>query len=412
MTDTNPHLYALIACEPSADILGAGLMQAILRKDPKASFIGIGGPQMIHYGMRSLYPMDVLSVMGIAEVVSHLVPIIKIRTKITKNLLNARPCVMIGIDAPDFNLHVEGILKKAGIPTIHYVSPSVWAWRQGRIKKIKASCDEVLALLPFEKEFYDKEGMRCTYVGHTLANRIPFEISKEEARNRILLQERSVEPIEGKVLAILPGSRSTELKHMVPVFAACARLVKAQMPEVVFISVSPTHEKALLLKDLWLEYAPDIRLSVFVGMSHDVIASADVALLASGTVAFEAMLLKKPMVVAYKVNPLTAFVGRRMLKVNMYSLPNLLAKRRIVSEFIQENCTPNLLCEEVCKLLKSDNLLMKKEFMTIHKNIRMNSDEIASDAVFKLIKDKKEEIVKDPVETETKKTKEDVNEAK
>lgn len=125
MTDTNPHLYALIACEPSADILGAGLMQAILRKDPKASFIGIGGPQMIHYGMRSLYPMDVLSVMGIAEVVSHLVPIIKIRTKITKNLLNARPCVMIGIDAPDFNLHVEGILKKAGIPTIHYVSPSV-----------------------------------------------------------------------------------------------------------------------------------------------------------------------------------------------------------------------------------------------------------------------------------------------
>lgn len=254
--------------------------------------------------------------------------------------------------------------------------------------------------------------MRCTYVGHTLANRIPFEISKEEARNRILLQERSVEPIEGKVLAILPGSRSTELKHMVPVFAACARLVKAQMPEVVFISVSPTHEKALLLKDLWLEYAPDIRLSVFVGMSHDVIASADVALLASGTVAFEAMLLKKPMVVAYKVNPLTAFVGRRMLKVNMYSLPNLLAKRRIVSEFIQENCTPNLLCEEVCKLLKSDNLLMKKEFMTIHKNIRMNSDEIASDAVFKLIKDKKEEIVKDPVETETKKTKDDVNEAK
>lgn len=125
MTDTNPHLYALIACEPSADILGAGLMQAILIKDPKASFIGIGGPQMIHYGMRSLYPMDVLSVMGIAEVVSHLVPIIKIRTKITKNLLNARPCVMIGIDAPDFNLHVEGILKKAGIPTIHYVSPSV-----------------------------------------------------------------------------------------------------------------------------------------------------------------------------------------------------------------------------------------------------------------------------------------------
>ncbi|MBO8416612.1 MAG: lipid-A-disaccharide synthase [Proteobacteria bacterium] len=381
----NQHLYAVVVGEASGDTLGAGLMRAIKRHDPQASFIGIGGPKMIAEGFTSAFPMDSLSVMGLMEVVSHLMPILKIRKQLIKILLDARPCVVIGIDAPDFNLTVERKLKEAGIPALHYVSPSVWAWREGRMKNIARSCDEVLALLPFEKEFYDRAGMPCTYVGHTLANSIPLEVDEEDARSRIELYQNCVEHIEPyttKVMAILPGSRKSELTRMVPIFAKTARMVKEKLKDVVFISVAVNQERALNLKDLWLENAPDLSLTIYVGRSQDVIASSDAVLLTCGTVAFETMLLKRPMAVAYKVSPISAMIARRLLKIDMFSLPNLLAKRRVVGEFIQENCNPQALALEMVKLLKSDNLLMKKEFLNIHKTIRMDSDEIAARAVF------------------------------
>lgn len=382
---TNPHLYALIACELSADTLGAGLMKAILRHDPQAQFIGIGGPKMAKYGLKSAFPQEELAVMGIFEVIAHMLPILKIRRAITKMLLKARPAVMIGIDAPDFNLHVEHRLKIAGIKTIHYVSPSVWAWRENRIKKIKAACDEVLALLPFEKEFYDRHDMPCTYVGHTLANTIPLDIDQNAARERIGLYKNCVDSISGKVLAILPGSRRGIITRMLPLYAQTARLIRQQIKDVNFISVAPSHEIALLIKDLWLEYAPEISITVFVGNQQDTIASADACLLTCGTIAFEAMLLKRPMVVAYKVSALSACIARRLLKVDMYSLPNLLAKRTIVPELIQEFCTPEKLTFECIRLLSSDNLLMKKEFATIHERIRTNADELAVKAVMRVI---------------------------
>lgn len=384
----NRHLYALVACEASGDTLGAGLMQAILRHDPKAQFMGIGGPKMISKGLVSSFNMDDLSVMGIVEVLSHLVPILKIRKAITQSIISARPCVMIGIDAPDFNLSVEMKVKEAGIPAVHYVSPSVWAWREGRLKKIRRACDTVLALLPFEKEWYDKEHMSCTYVGHTLASKIPLENDIEEARARIGLYSQSIEEVKGKVMGIMAGSRKGELTRMVPVFARAARFIKKRMPEVVFISATPSHEKAVLLKDLWLANAPDLSLTIFTQSAQDVMASCDAVLLTSGTVAFEAMLVKCPMAVAYKVNPLTAALGRKLLKVDMYSLPNLLAGRRIVNEYIQEHCTEEELAREMVKLLNSDNLLMKKEFMSLHRKIRLNSDELAARAVFSLILEK------------------------
>lgn len=382
---TNPHLYALVACELSADTLGAGLMKAILRHDPQAQFIGIGGPKMAKYGLKSAFPQEELAVMGIFEVIAHMLPILKIRRAITKMLLKARPVVMIGIDAPDFNLHIEHRLKIAGIKTIHYVSPSVWAWRENRIKKIKAACDEVLALLPFEKEFYDRHDMPCTYVGHTLANTIPLDIDQNAARERIGLYKNCVDSISGKVLAILPGSRRGIITRMLPLYAQTARLIRQQIKDVNFISVAPSHEIALLIKDLWLEYAPEISITVFVGNQQDTIASADVCLLTCGTIAFEAMLLKRPMVVAYKVSALSACIARRLLKVDMYSLPNLLAKRTIVPELIQEFCTPEKLTFECIRLLSSDNLLMKKEFATIHERIRTNADELAVKAVMRVI---------------------------
>ena len=185
-------------------------------------------------------------------------PILKLRSELIKQLLKARPCVVIGIDSPDFNLGLEKRMRRAGIPTVHYVSPSVWAWREGRMKKIKEACDEVLALLPFEKEFYDREGMPCTYVGHTLANQIPLQVSQAESKAQIELEKTSVEPVQGKVMAILAGSRKNELVHMVPVYAQTARIIKEKMPDVVFISACPDKERAEMLKDLWLSHAPDL----------------------------------------------------------------------------------------------------------------------------------------------------------
>ncbi|MBU3826606.1 MAG: lipid-A-disaccharide synthase [Candidatus Anaerobiospirillum merdipullorum] len=387
--ETNAHLYALVVGEASGDTLGVGLMRAIRRLDAKAQFIGIGGPKMIAEGFNSAFPMDELAVMGLTEVISHLIPILKLRRLLIKKLLAARPCVMVGIDAPDFNLTVERKLKQAGIPTLHYVSPSVWAWREGRMKTIARSCDEVLALLPFEKEFYDRAGMPCTYVGHTLANEIPLEVDKEEARARIDLYHNSVEHIDRhvtKVIGILPGSRKGEITRMLPIFAKTARLLKQELKQVVFISVAVNEDRALLMKDLWLENAPDLSLTIYIRRSHEVIASTDAVLLTCGTVAFETMLLKRPMAVAYKVNALSAAIARRLLKIDMYSLPNLLAKRRIVGEFIQENCEPQRLCAEMLKLIRSDNLLLKKEFLSLHQQMRMNSDELAAKAVLKHVK--------------------------
>ena len=381
----NPHLYALIAGEMSGDTLGAGLMSAILRHDPQARFIGVGGPRMIELGLATAFRMEAIAVMGVADVMRSLLSILRLRRRLTRMLLEARPCVLIGIDSPDFNLSVERCLKRHGIPTLHYVSPSVWAWREGRMKTIRASCDEVLALLPFEKEYYDRADMPCTYVGHTLASRIPFEVSMEGARERLSLYESSIERIRGKVVGVMAGSRLGEMERMVPVYTRACRLLKQDMEDVCFISVAPTHEMAVALKDLWLEHAPDLSFTIYVGSTHDVIAATDVVLLTSGTIALEAMLLKKPMCVCYRVGPLSAMIARRMLKVSMFSLPNLLARREIVTELIQEHCTPENIFHEVKKLLTSDNLLMRKEFLSIHQQIRLNSDELAAQAVFRRV---------------------------
>lgn len=391
--NANPHLYALLAGEPSGDTLGAGLMMAIKRRDPLAQFIGIGGPKMCHQGLRSSANMEDLSVMGITEVLLKLPKILKIRSRTVKNIIEAKPCVFVGIDLPDFNLYVEAKVKAAGIPTVHYVSPSVWAWRESRIKKIKEACDEVLALLPFEKEWYEKRSMACTYVGHTLANSIPVSISQAQCRERINLLKTSIEPIEGKVMGILPGSRKGVISRMLPIYAHAARIVKKKLPNTVFVCTVPNYQQATLVKDIWLEVAPDLSLTVYVGNTQDVIASSDAVLLTCGTIALETMLLKTPFAVAYKVSSLTALIARHMLKIDVYSLPNLIARRKVVKEFIQEDCTSVALADEMHKLLICDNILMKKEFKALHEKMRCNSDELACNAVFRVINKQYEKAV-------------------
>lgn len=381
----NPHLYALLAGESSGDTLGAGLMMAIKRRDPQAQFIGIGGPKMIHQGLVTSFKMDELSVMGFFEVLSKLPKILSIRKKIIRILLKAKPCIFIGIDLPDFNLHVEMKLKQAGIPTIHYVSPSVWAWREKRVDKIKKACDEILALLPFEKPWYAQRNMPCTYVGHTLANSIPLSIDPKVCRERICLQKTSVEPVKDKVMAILPGSRRGMISRMLPIYAHTARIIKKKLPDTIFICTVPNYALASMVKDIWLEVAPDLSITVYVGNTQDAIASADAVLLTCGTIALETMLLKTPFTVAYKVSSLSALIAKKLLKINVFSLPNLIAGRKVVKEFIQDDCTPQALADEMYKLLVYDNILMKKEFENIHQSMRCNSDELACDAVFKII---------------------------
>ena len=383
-----PHLYAIVAGENSGDTLGAGLMKALLRHDPKAQFIGIGGPKMIALGMKSEANIQDIAVMGIVEVAARLPKILRIRTKVTRKIIQSRPCVMIGIDAPDFNLSVEMRAKASGIPTVHYVSPSVWAWREGRMAKIKKACDAVLCLLPFEKDFYDKKDMKAIYVGHTLANSIPLENDQEKARERLDLFRTSVEPVHGKVLGILPGSRYGVISHMLPIYAQTARQIKKEMPDTVFISSVPSYEHAVLLKDTWLEHAPDLSLTIYVGNTLDMMASCDAILLTSGTVALEVTLAKVPFCVA-----LTAALARRLLKVDTFSLTNLIAGHNVVSEFIQEKCTPEALTTEMLKLLTSDNLRMKKEFYEIHQRMRCDSDELAACAVNEVINSCKNNIV-------------------
>lgn len=378
------HLYAITAGEISGDILGAGLIEAIKRIDPKARFIGIGGPRMIRAGLESSFDISALSVMGITEVLKHLLPILRIRRKIGSIIISKCPCVMIGIDSPDFNLSLERRIRSAGIPTVHYVSPSVWAWREGRLKKIKASCNEVLCLLKFEKDYYDEHDMQATYVGHTLANSIPLETDAVTARERIDLYRTCVEQVKGKIMGILPGSRRSVIEHMLPVYAQAARLIKKELPDLVFITTVPNYDLASAVKDLWLEHCPDLSLTVYVGCTRDVIASCDALLLTSGTVALETMLINRPFCVAYKVSPLTAAIGRRMLRISTYSLPNLIARSTLVRELIQENCTPEALAHEMLELLRSDNLVMRGQFKNLHEQMRMPSDTLAAEAVMRV----------------------------
>jgi lipid-A-disaccharide synthase len=374
----------LIAGEPSGDLLGAGLVREIRRYYPDAEFCGIAGPAMIAEGVSSWVSMERLSIMGLAEVVRHLPELLKIRRLVTQRFEALRPDVVIGIDSPDFTLGVERRLRKVGLRTVHYVSPSIWAWRAGRIHGIAKAADHVLCLLPFEPEIYAAHGIPASFVGHPMADAIPLAPDRAAARCAL-----GIAPGTGAgVVALLPGSRMGEVERLGGEFAAAAALLAARHPGLEFIAAmasAPIHEcfAAQLAR-----HAPGLGVRLLEGRSREVMAAADLVVLASGTATLEAALLKRPMVVAYRVSALTAWISKalKLIKTPYIALPNLLAGEALVPELIQDDATPERVAAEASAMLGDASRCARivERFGVLHDTLRRGADRRAAETVLAL----------------------------
>ena len=372
--------FALVAGETSGDILGAGLIKALKQQYPDARFVGIGGPRMIEQGFESLYPMERLSVMGLFEVLGRLGELLKIRKELLGKITEMKPDVFIGIDAPDFNLALEKKLKLRGIKTVHYVSPSVWAWREKRVFKIKEAVDLVLCLFPFEVAFYQKHNVNAVCVGHTLADAIDLKTDTQAARQTLKLNSNNA------VVALLPGSRQGEVSRLGEVFLEAANIIRQKIPHVQFVIPAANDDRKLQIEDmLKSKNLSDTRL--LDGQSREAMAAADVVLMASGTATLEGMLLKKPMVVSYKLSALTAYFVRKMLKQPFVALPNLLAGKELAPEILQEAATPENLANAVLHFLQDTSATenMQSEFLALHHELRRDADQASAQAIIDLI---------------------------
>lgn len=381
MQTTNALKIALIAGEHSGDILGADLIRALKQHHPDAIFYGIGGERMRAEGFRAVFDMEELAVMGIVEVLGRLPRLLQVRRDILAHFQQQKPDVFIGIDAPDFNLPVELKLKQQGIKTVHYVSPSVWAWRQKRIVKIAAATDLVLALLPFEKAFYDQHQVPCRFVGHTLADQMPLEPAKTSAKTALGFAT------ERPLLALMPGSRTNEIKLLAPPFLHAAAELQRQRPELQLVCNMVTAEKATLFTGIWQQQAPKLQLTLLVGQARQTLTAADSVFIASGTATLEAMLAKTPMVVAYKTNWLTYQIAKRLVNIDFFSLPNLLAKQALVTELLQQQVTVPALVAAMQPLLNSSGSVMQQQFASLHQHIRCDASSQAASAILELIYD-------------------------
>ncbi|AXB32161.1 lipid-A-disaccharide synthase [Vibrio campbellii] len=374
-----PLRIGIIAGELSGDTLGEGFIKAVKQQYPDAEFVGIGGPKMIAQGCESLFDMEELAVMGLVEVLGRLPRLLKVKAQLVKYFTDNPPDVFVGIDAPTFNRQVERKLKQAGIKTVHYVSPSVWAWRQKRVFKIGAATNLVLAFLPFEKAVYDKFNVPCEFIGHTLADAIPLQSDKAPARALLGLDQ------DKKWLAVLPGSRGSELKMLSQPFIEACKKLHQRYPELGFVVALVNQKRREQFESAWKEHAPELEFKLVDDTAGNVITAADVVMLASGTVALECMLIKRPMVVGYRVNAITAYLAKRLLTIEHVSLPNVLADKELVKEYLQEDCTPDNLFNEVSRLLETDNQAMLDKFTEMHHWIRKDADNQAANAVLKLI---------------------------
>ena len=374
----------ILAGEASGDLLGAALICALRKRYPDLEVSGIGGPAMIEAGCNSFFDIEQLSVMGFFEPLIHLPRLIQSRLALYRYFAEHRPHVFIGIDAPDFNLGLEHKLRRIGIPTIHYVSPSVWAWRQYRIHKIKKAVDLMLTLFPFEKQFYEAHQMPVRYVGHPLANRIPLEIDKMAARRALCLDE------EATYIALLPGSRRQEIARMAEPFLLAAKYISQKKPEVRFLT---SHVNEARYQEFYASYQDDAKelpLTFFTDRSHDVMAASDVVVVTSGTATLEAMLYKKPMVITYRMSPVAYLLAKMLVKTKQVGLPNLLANERLVPELIQQAATPQNIADQVLYYLDHPEEMqrLEKRFAELHQGLRVDSENFLVDSVAECIKNK------------------------
>jgi lipid-A-disaccharide synthase len=372
-------VFAIVVGEHSGDTLGAGLMASLTKRFPQAKFVGIGGPKMLALGFDSLFDMEELSVMGIFEVLGRLKRLFHVKDSLVEHFTQNRPDVFIGIDAPDFNLRLELQLKDQGIKTVHYVSPSVWAWRQKRIFKIEKATNMVLSLLPFEKAFYDEHQVPCSFVGHSLADDIPLESDKIEARKALSLSEND------KILALMPGSRGGELSRLVEPFLQTAQQLSLKDKSLVFIAPMISEKRAKQFEVLKLEHAPDLPVKIIINKTQQVMAASDCLLTASGTVTLEAALIKRPMIICYKFNFITYVIAKLMVKLKWFSLPNLLAGKELVPELLQHDVVPEKILPLVMERLYEDQSKLNQEFINIHQSLKQNASEKAADAVVTLL---------------------------
>ena len=376
---STPLRVGIVAGEASGDILGAGLIQALKARHPDIQFEGIAGPRMQEQGCRSLFDMEELSVMGLVEVLSRIRRLLHIRKSVAEHFIANPPDLFVGIDAPDFNLGLETRLKAAGIRTVQYVSPTIWAWREKRVFKVAKATNLVLSLLPFEKAFYDKHQVPCTFVGHTLADAVPLEPDTQAARARLDVEQGD------KVLALLPGSRGGEVNLLLAPFVQTAARLQQSLPGLKVLLPAANARRREQIERYLTQTDSQVDIQIVDGQSRDVMTAADAILLASGTATLEAMLCKKPMLVTYKFNWLTYQIAKRMVKAKFFSLPNLLAGEALVPELLQDEVEPGRMADILEPMLKDGAPALQAKFTAIHQQLKLNADERAADAIMSLI---------------------------
>lgn len=371
----------MVVGEASGDLLGAKLMQALQARRPDLQFEGMGGPAMQALGFKSHFDAERLAVMGLIEPLLHLPDLIRLRRDLYHFFINHPPAVFIGIDSPDFNLGLEVKLKQAGITVVHVVSPSVWAWRQGRVKTIKKAVNLMLTLLPFEAAFYEAHQVPVRYVGHPFAESIPMQQDVAAAKQTLGLFPTDT------VVALLPGSRQQEIKYLAEPYLLAAKQLWKARPHLKFITAQVNEKRAEAFLKIKERIAPELPLQCFIGRSHEVMAAADAVVVTSGTATLEVMLHKKPMVIAYRMSPITHWLAKKLVKLKHMGLPNLLADERVVPELLQDEVTPEAIATHVLNFLDNKMLSesIQKRFLALHEQLKMPTADAMAEAVLAIV---------------------------
>jgi lipid-A-disaccharide synthase len=373
---------ALVAGEASGDLLGAHLLEALRERFPHLEAFGIGGPRMQSAGMQSWYPMEWFAVRGYVEVIRSLPKLLRVRRELKRRLLADPPDLFIGIDAPDFNLSLEIALRAAGITTVQYVSPAIWGWRGERIHKIKRAASKVLALFPFEPAIYERAGVSVAFVGHPLADELPEYPDRDAAREQMRISPKQT------VVALLPGSRQSEVREMGALFVATAKLIIEQIPNVHFLVPLVSRETRIIFEEaIYHQQAEALPMTILFGHAHMALTAADAVLVASGTATLEAALLKRPMVISYRMPRISAWIMRRKAHIPYAGLPNILAGEFVVPELLQEDATAENLAQALCNQLQDKEVRrrLEQKFLEIHRSLRQDTTVRAVEAILPLL---------------------------